>query len=761
MSSLSPKSWFSQFFYDLDARINAGVYSMYIGLRGFLSAYSAFMGRFRIRGPKRVLNDLVSDGATMGLIVGLGALYFALPPVWEDEGIWDRGRQYSVTFTDASGTIIGRRGIWQDDAIPLDEIPDHMIAAVLATEDERFFDHIGVDFQGTARAFVENLRAGVVVQGGSTVTQQLAKNLFLSPERTFLRKLHEAFFALWIEMRLTKDEILKLYLDRSYLGGGTYGLEAASQFYFGKSVRDVNLSEAAILAGLFKAPSKYAPHANAENARIRSNVVLYRMLDVGAISQGQLFAARREPAQAIDRSDFYSPNYFLDWAYEQTLETLQEQRLESEFVVEVKTTIDLALQQHAQAVVVSMLDENATRYRAEQAALVSMEPGGAVQAIVGGRDYEENQFNRATQALRQPGSAFKPFVYLAALAAGLTPTSTVVDQPIRIGNWSPRNYSGGYRGRMTLTNALKRSINTIAVQLGQRVGIQRIIDVAHQVGLQAELRSNASMPLGTNEVTVLDLTGAYATFANGGRQSTPYAVLEIARPNGEIIYSREQNGPRPRQVVDPALISDLNYMLNQVVLSGTGRRAQLGFTPQAGKTGTTSSYRDAWFMGYTAHYVTGVWFGNDDYTPTARVTGGNLPAMTWHQYMEVALETKVAAPLLGVPLEGQYAAYVDPDLNQVELQFEDLPEGSYLVYDENGFLITRDGDLTSEGSGDSDTVSRAFQNMFSLFREGDTQRTGSNVNTRRDSNDPFGSYRSNSNSNRGQQNNGPAIEDLR
>jgi penicillin-binding protein 1A len=768
VSSLSPKGRFSQFLYDLDCRINSGVYSLYDWLCRFYSAYSAFLGRWRIRGLKRVFVDLVSDGATMGVLVAVGLLYYALPPIWEDDDIWDRGRQYSVTFTDETGIIIGRRGIWQDDAIPLDEIPPHMIAAVLATEDQRFFEHFGVDFQGTTRAFIQNLRANDVVQGGSTITQQLAKNLFLTPERTLQRKMNEAFFALWIEARLTKDEILKLYLDRSYLGGGTYGLEAAAQFYFGKSVRDVDLSEAVILAGLFKAPSSYAPHVHPEAAGLRANVVLYRMLDAGVISQGQLFAARREPATIVDVSDIYTPNYFLDWAYEQTLETLREQRLETEYVVEVKTTVDLALQQHAQNTVNAMLDENAEQYRAHESALVSMEPGGAVRAVVGGRDYEESQFNRATDALRQPGSAFKPFVYLAALAAGMRPTSIVVDQPITIGNWSPHNYSGGYRGRMTLATALMKSINTIAVQLGQRVGIRRIIDVAHQVGLQAELRANPSMPLGTNEVTVMDLTGAYATFANGGVSSTPYAILEVARPNGEILYSREQNGPRPRQVVDRELITDLNYMLNQVVLSGTGRRAQLGFTPQAGKTGTTSSYRDAWFVGYTAHYVTGVWFGNDDYTPTRRVTGGNLPARTWHQFMVTALETEVAAALPGIPLEGQYAAYVDPNLSQVELQFEDLPEGSYLVYDENGFLITRDGelDLSEDQSGNSDTVSRAFQNMFSLFRDTRTSRnrqSNTNINSgtqRYDSGRAEGRH-TNTNTNPGRNSSAPAIEDLR
>ena len=716
MSDLNPKSQFSQLLYDLDCRINAGCYSIYDWLCRVYSAYSAFLGRFRIRGPKRVLVDLVSDGATLGLMFSLGVMYYALPPVFETEDIWDRGRQYSVTFTDASGTVIGRRGIWQDDAIPLDEIPETLIKAVLATEDARFYEHFGLDLQGTVRAMVENLRAKNVVQGGSSITQQLAKNLFLTPERTLRRKMNEAFMALWIEFRLTKQEILKLYLDRSYLGGGTYGVEAAAQHYFGKSVRDVNLSEAAMLAGLFKAPSTYAPHINIEAARARAKVVLYRMLDVGHISQGQLFAAKREPAVYIGEQDPYSPNWFLDWAYEQTLETLRKQRLETEYVVEVKTTIDTNLQRLAQTSVNTVLDQNGKAYRASQAALVSMDTTGAVKAIVGGRNYENSQFNRATEAKRQPGSAFKPIVYLTALAAGMRPNSVVVDRPISIGNWAPRNYSGGYYGSMTVAAALTRSINTIAVQLAHKVGIRKVIAVAKQVGLEAKLRANPSMPLGTNEVTVMDLTGAYATFAAGGKLTRPYGILEIARPNGEVLYSREQNAPPRRQVVQPSLIRDLNSMMNLVVEQGTGRRARLGFTPQAGKTGTTSSYRDAWFVGYTAHYVTGVWYGNDDFKPTARVTGGGLPAMTWHAYMSKALETKVAAALPGVPLEGQYAAYVDPELDQVEPEFQDTFDGIELSDD---FETDDDSEPVKvvRRRSQSDAVVRVFQNMFSLFNE--------------------------------------------
>lgn len=373
------------------------------------------MTRWRVWGFKRFTVDMLSDGATLGLIVAIGMAYYALPPFSGEGDIWNRGRQYAITFTDENGEVIGLRGVRQDDAIPLNEIPKYMKNALLATEDTRFYHHFGVDIQGTARAALANAQASGVVQGGSTLTQQLAKNLFLSPERSLRRKVHEVFLALWIEARLSKDEILKLYLDRSYMGGGTYGVEAAAQFYFGKSIRDVNLAEA---------------------ARARANVVLYRMLDTGFISQGQLFAARREPASIATPPGYYSPDYFLDWAYKQTLETLKEQRLSSEYVIEVQTTIDQNLQQHAQQVVNIMLDTYGKSKRVRQGALVTMTHQGAVKAIVGGRNYENSQFNRATEALRQPGSSFKPFVYLAALREGLRPQTIVRDAPITIRGWS-------------------------------------------------------------------------------------------------------------------------------------------------------------------------------------------------------------------------------------------------------------------------------------------------------------------------------------
>ncbi len=642
------------FFLAVDSIVSTVLFEIGDAIRRGWSAYTSFLERFRVKGFRRFVVDILDDAATFALAFAFILVAFALPPFSGEGDVWNKNRQYAVTITDMEGNIIGRRGIRQDDAVPLEEIPPHVIKALLATEDSRFYDHFGVDIVGTLRAAIANARAQGVVQGGSTLTQQLAKNLFLTPERSFRRKIHEAFLALWIEARLSKDEILKMYLDRSYMGAGNYGIEAASQYYFGKSVRDVNLREAAILAGLFKAPSKYAPHRNREAALARANVVLYRMLDAGFISYGELLEARRQPVSFADERDDYAPDHFMDWVYRETIDTLREHGLNSDFVVEVKTTVDTKLQRFAQELINTTLENEGRAYHAGQAALVSLTPDGAVKAIVGGKDYESSQFNRATDALRQPGSAFKPFVYLAALLKGYTPRTVISDAPITIGRWTPQNYSRRYHGKVTLTTALAHSYNTVPVRLMTRIGRKFIIETAHRVGLRSKLRPVPSLPLGSNEVTVLDITAAYAAFANGGKRIRPYTVLEIRRPDGTLIYSRAKNGPKPVQAVPYEKIAELNTMLNRVVVAGTARRAMLGFTPQAGKTGTTQNYRDAWFIGYTGHLVTGIWFGNDDYSPTRRMTGGSVPALTWKRFMLKALENADPAPLPGVPLNDQY-----------------------------------------------------------------------------------------------------------
>ncbi len=669
------------------------------------SAYSSFLYRwFRISGPKRILIDLIDDFFTFGVVIAFGLLAYAVPPFAGTGDVWNRGREYAVTFTDRDGVIIGQRGIRQNDAVPLDEIPPVLIKAVLATEDARFYDHFGVDVIGTLRAIVRNARAnGARQQGGSSITQQVAKNLFLSPERTIRRKVNEAFLSMWIEARISKNEILKLYLDRSYLGGGNYGVEAASQFYFGKSVRDINLSEAAVLAGLFKAPTNYAPHKNPEASHVRTNVVLYRMLDAGFITQGELLQAKRTPAQIVKQDIAASPNWFLDMAYRDTLDVMEKQGLKGEFVVEVKTTINRKLQDAAQVIINDVIDTKGPDLNFSQGSAITMAPDGAVRALVGGRDYEDSQFNRATDAMRQPGSSFKPFVYLTALLHGYKPNTIVLDAPVSVGNWSPRNYTGGYAGRITLTSALAHSYNSVPVRLMIDVGRPDIIKTAHAVGIQAVLETWAPMVLGTSAMTLIDLTTGYATFAAGGKLAKPYSVLEIHRPNGDLIYSRSANETGTPQVEPVEAIADLNVMLNAVVKSGTARGADLGYAPQGGKTGTNQSYRDAWFIGFTAHNVTGVWVGNDDFSPMNKVTGGMIPAPTWKRIMEVAEAGLRPAGLPGIPLDGTYTAAPAP------------APGSEPIIDEEPLAP----DLVATGSSVDDSKD-VLNGMFNLFKNSPT-----------------------------------------
>ncbi|WP_395689012.1 transglycosylase domain-containing protein, partial [Aestuariivirga sp.] len=516
MSKVPPRDSLAGRLWRADGAVSSAVFETWDFLRRSHSAYVSFLERFRLRGLRRLVVDLLDDAATFGVIICFGLLAYALPPFSGTGDVWNRGRDYAVTFTDETGEIIGRRGIRQDDAIPLSEIPPHMIKAVLATEDARFFDHFGVDIIGTFRAILQNARANDVVQGGSSLTQQVAKNLFLSPERTIRRKVHEAFLALWIEARLSKDEILKLYLDRSYLGGGAYGIEAASQFYFGKSVRDITLPEAAMLAGLFKAPSKYAPHQNPAVARGRANTVLYRMLDSGFITQGELLEARRAPIMLVEQRIADSPNWFLDVAYRETLALIESRGLTGDFMLEVKTTINLPLQTATQTIINEELALNAEAYHVSQGAAVVMSTDGALRAVVGGRDYEASQFNRVTDALRQSGSAFKPFVYMAALLKGYAPSDEVVDGPVAIGDWAPRNYSGKYAGRTTLSSALAHSYNSVPVKLMIDIGRNSIIDTAHLAGIRGVLETWAPMVLGTSALSLIDLTTGYISFASGG-----------------------------------------------------------------------------------------------------------------------------------------------------------------------------------------------------------------------------------------------------
>jgi penicillin-binding protein 1A len=661
LRDLFPEDWrpkFKKLLLGFDARVDSGLFRGFAGLREAYERFSTFMDRFHVSGWTRGLTELVSEGATLGTAGAVLMLALAIPAFREtSDDDWLKKSELAVTFMDRYGNEVGSRGIKHNDSVPLEQFPDNLIKAVLATEDRRFYDHFGIDLPGTARAMLANTRAGGVVQGGSSLTQQLAKNLFLNNQRTIERKIKEAFLAMWLEARLTKNEILKLYLDRAYMGGGAFGVDAAAQYYFNKSARDVNLSEAAMLAGLFKAPSKFSPNVNLPAARARANVVLDNLVEAGFMSEGQVFGARRNPATPVDRRDDHAPNYYLDWAFDEMkklVDTFPKSMTERVFVV--RSALDVNLQNNADKAVENSLRQYGQEYHARQAAAVLMDVDGAVRAMVGGRDYGASQFNRATDAMRQPGSSFKPYVYAAALGHGFKPTSIVVDAPICLGNWCPHNYGHGYAGSMTLISALTHSINTIAVRLSvsigdgnPKLGRSRIIKTAHDMGIRTPLPDTPSLPIGADEVTVLDHTGAYATFPNLGKAVKPHALLEVRTGSGELVWRFDRDGPKPRQVLSPQVAGDMVKMMNSVVENGTGKRARLDGIGVAGKTGTTNAYRDAWFMGYTGNFVCGVWFGNDDYQSTNRMTGGSLPAMTWHTIMAYAHQGIEIKQLPGIP----------------------------------------------------------------------------------------------------------------
>lgn len=652
----TPSNWKSRvrnFFLDLDARIDSSLFSSAKGIRELYERYSTFMDRFYVGRWKRwVFIEPLSEAATLGLGGLVVMLTLAIPAFREtaDED-WLKKSDLAVSFLDRYGNPIGSRGIKHNDSIPLEDFPDVLIKATLATEDRRFYEHFGIDIAGTARALVTNAQAGGVRQGGSSITQQLAKNLFLSNERTIERKVNEAFLAVWLEWRLTKNEILKLYLDRAYMGGGTFGVDGAAHFYFNKSARDVTLAEAAMLAGLFKAPTKYAPHINLPAARARANVVLDNLVDAGFMTEGQVFGARRNPAFAVDRRDEASPNYYLDYAFDEMrklVDTFPKSYTERVFVV--RLAIDTNVQKAAEDAIENQLRQFGRDYHATQAATVVSDLDGGIRAMVGGRDYGASQFNRAVDAYRQPGSSFKPYVYTTALLNGFTPNSIVVDGPVCIGNWCPQNYGHSYSGSVTLTQAITRSINVVPVKLsiaiGQKeqpkapnpakIGRAKIVEVARRFGLKAPLPDTPSLPIGSDEVTVLEHAVAYATFPNRGKAVTPHSVLEVRTGAGDLVWRWDRDGPKPRQAIPPNIAADMAGMMSHVVSEGTARRAALDGIPTAGKTGTTNAYRDAWFVGYTGNFSCAVWYGNDDYSPTNRMTGGSLPAQTWHDIMVAA-----------------------------------------------------------------------------------------------------------------------------
>jgi len=638
-----------------DAWLNSALFQGRNGLAGAWGWYSDKLKCLRFRGPVRGLLDLTSEATTLGTVGAVAMLALALPAFRETEDDWLKTQDLAVTFLDRYGQEVGRRGLHLDDSYKIEDFPDYMVKAALATEDRRFYDHWGIDPIGTFRALVVNAQGGGVVQGGSSITQQLAKNLFLTNERSLERKIKEAFLAVWLEFHLTKDEILKLYLDRAYMGGGAHGVVAAADYYFSKPAKDLTLAESAMLAGLFKAPTKYAPHVNLPAARARANEVLRNMVEAGFLTEGQIQTARRNPATPVNRERETTPDFYLDWAFEQVKGLAAQKKFGNERVLIVKTPLDTTLQRHTEETLENMLRQHGRQYKAGQGAIVVMDVDGAVRTIVGGRDYGQSQFNRATGGLRQPGSSFKPFVYAAALTTNpkLRPNSIVVDRPVCLGNWCPQNYGRSFSGSMPLVSALARSINSIpvimSVEIGKgnaKAGRAVIVDTAKRMGLTHPLTDSSSLPIGAAEVTPIDMAASYAVFANGGKRADPYAAWEVRNSAGDIIYRHDRDTP-PKQVLDTRVVHDMNFMLNKVVEEGTGKRAALEGIPVAGKTGTTNGYKDAWFVGYTGNLVASVWYGNDDSSPMNNMTGGTLPAMTWHDVMEFAHQNLEIRPIPG------------------------------------------------------------------------------------------------------------------
>ena len=651
-----------------DAWIDSTLYESRFALGEWWENTVVFFRRFRTKGAWRLFFETASEGFTLGVAGAVGLLLLALPVFDMTRGDdWRTQDEFSITFLDRFGEEIGQRGIIHRDSVPVEELPDHLVKAVLGTEDRRFYDHYGIDPLGILRALITNAKAGGVAQGGSTLTQQLAKNVFLSNERSLDRKIKEAYLALWLEANLTKNEILRLYLDRAFMGGGTHGVAAASEFYFGKSVKDVTLAEAAMLAGLFKAPSKYAPHVNLPAARARANEVLSNLVEADFMTEGQIALARRNPASVVDRETIDSPDYFLDHAFIEVRDFVRENDVPGRSFV-VRTTFDRSLQATAEEAVAFHLRQFGEGFDVAQAAVVLLDVDGALRALVGGRDYGESQYNRATRALRQPGSAFKTFVYAAAMEAGWTPDSVISDQPITWNGWTPRNYGRNYRGRMSLTTALARSVNTIPVRLARdHLSTPVIADLAQRMGVESDVRTDKTMPLGTSEVTVMDMATAYTVLANGGYETDRHSFTQIIGHDGRVVFDRKRDAKPRRRVLQPLSAERMNFMLAQIPEWGTARRAQLTRTRAAGKTGTTQSYRDAWFVGFTGDYSMAVWFGNDDYSPTNELTGGRLPAMTWQRIMTAAhrsIESPRAIP--GLP-----PFPIPPDADEVE--DEDAP----------------------------------------------------------------------------------------
>ncbi len=572
-------------------------------------------------------------------LIGLVAYHAGqLPPI---DQLSVPKRPPNIAIMAEDGTAIANRGDTGGAAIPLDELPPYLPQAFIAIEDRRFYSHHGIDPIGIARAVLRNLIGHHFTQGGSTLTQQLAKNLFLTQERTLSRKIQEAILALWLEHKYSKDQILELYLNRVYFGSGAYGIEAAASKYFGKPARSVTLAEAAILAGLMKSPSKLAPNRYPQAARERGEQVIAAMSQEGFISENMAKLALAHPAQAVKEKGAASINYAADYV----MDTLDETIGAVDEDIVVTTTLSPMMQSAAERALTEALDSKGAKYEVDQGALVAIDPTGAVKALVGGRNYADSQFNRAVAAKRQPGSAFKPFVYLTALEHGLTPDSIREDAPINVKGWHPENYSREYFGPVTLTRALALSLNTVAVRLGLEVGPRAVAQTAHRLGVGSPLQTNATLALGTSEVTPLELVTAYAAFANGGIGVQSHVISRVRTAQGRLLYQRKATSFG--RVIDVQNVAMMNTMMTETLLTGTARKAELPGWQAAGKTGTSQDFRDAWFIGYTSYLVAGIWLGNDDDTPTKKASGGNLPVEIWSRFMKAAHQGVPAAPLPG------------------------------------------------------------------------------------------------------------------
>ena len=605
-------------------------------------------------------------------------IYWGLPRVPDADTLWSLNRQQSVMFVDNTGRLLGVRGPYYGQRAHLADMPAYVPQAFLAIEDRRFYQHEGVDRMAVLRAIVANLRAGETVQGGSTITQQLARNLFLTPSQTINRKLREMVLASRIERRLSKDEILELYLNRVYLGDQAYGVDAASRRFFGHPASELTLGEAAMLAGLPKAPSRSAPTENLERATSRQHVVLDAMVEAGFITPEQRDEARQQTIHVVERA---RAERSMGWAFDLAVEQARAAVGTETPDLVIQMTVDRDVQRAAADSIRRRLGNRAFGRRPLQAAALIVDREGAIQALIGGTDYSASKFDRVTQARRQPGSAFKTFVYTAAFEAGHDSEDVYYDEPVVIDNWRPRNYDDGYRGAVTMRTAFALSINTVAATVTNEVGPRRVADLASRLGISEMPQRNQFVPpsiaLGSIETTLWEMTSAFAVYMNDGRRIDPHIVQRVTNSAGEELYLRPPY--EGQRVLDEDIVHRMNSMMGAVVLRGTGTGARLGDRDVAGKTGTSSDWRDAWFVGYSADFAGGVWVGHDDFTSMGRTTGGTIPAQIWADTMRVAHEGVEAHPLPGYdqpsysPQQVEMASFFD-DLADAfsESKIEDL-----------------------------------------------------------------------------------------